>query len=272
MVGCKPIFVPLDQNGKLSVDVGEVLEDATMYRKIMGNFIYMTITRTDLNYTVGLESQFMQVPQKPHLDGVRHTLRYVSATTDYGFFYEVSTKLQVHGYIDANWAGSISDMRSTNDFMFSFGSVAVTWSSKKQLTVALSSIEAEYRGATMAGCEVAWLCKLLGDLGLHVDRQVVIYCDNLSNIQLARNPMFHAETKHIEVHYHFIREKVLAGEIDPIYVSIEDQVVDIFTKVLGAKKHRQFRSMLGVMELELSLRGSVEMLSSTRADTHDLLG
>jgi hypothetical protein len=76
--------------------------------------------------------------------------------------------------------------------------------------------------------------------------------------------------KHIEVHYHFIREKVLAGEIDLIYVSTEDQVVDIFTKVLGVEKHGRFRSMLGVMELELSLRGSVEMSSSTTADTHDV--
>jgi hypothetical protein len=82
--------------------------------------------------------------------------------------------------------------------------------------------------------------------------------------------MFHARTKHIEVHYHFIREKVLAGEIDLIYVNTKDQVADIFTKVLGAEKHRRFRNMLGVMELELSLRGSVEMSSSTRADIHDV--
>jgi len=230
----------------------------------------MTITRPDLNYTVGLESQFMQVPWKPHLDGVRHTLRYVSATVDYGLFYEASTELQVHGYIDADWVGSISDRRSISGFMFSFGSVAVTWISKKQPTVALSSTEAEYRGAAMATCEVAWLRKLLGDLGLHVDIQVVIYCDNLSSIQLARNPMFHAWTKHIEVHYHFIREKVLVGEINLTYVSTKDQVVDIFTKVLGTEKHHRFRSMLGVMELELSLKGSVEMLSSTRVDIHDV--
>jgi hypothetical protein len=141
-----------------------------MYRKIVGNLIYMTITRPDLNYIVGLESQFMQVPRKPHLDGVRHTLRYVSATANYGLFYEASTELQVHGYIDADWVGSISDKRSTSDFMFSFGSAAVTRSSKKQPTVALLSTEAEYRGAAMATCEVAWLRKLLGDLGLHVDR------------------------------------------------------------------------------------------------------
>ncbi len=212
----------------------------------------------------------MQVPRKPHLDGVKHTLRYVSTTADCGLFYEASMELQVHGYIDADWVGSISDMRSTNGFMFSFGSVAVTWSSKKQPTIALSSTEAEYRGATMATCEVAWLRKLLGDLGLHVDRQVVIYCDNFSSIQLAKNPVFHARMKHIEVHYHFIREKVLAGEIDLTYVNTEDQVDEIFTKVLGVEKHHRFHSMLGVMELELSLRGSVEMSSSTRADIHDV--
>jgi len=139
MVGYKPIFVPLYHNGKLSADAGEVLEDATIYKKIVGSFIYMTITRPNLNYTVGLESKFMQVFQKPHLDGVKHTLRYVSATTNYGIFYEASTELQVHGYIDADWAGSISDRRSTIGFMFSFGSVAITWSSKKQPIVALSS-------------------------------------------------------------------------------------------------------------------------------------
>ncbi len=86
---------------------------------------------------------------------MRHTLRYVSATTDYGLFYEASTELQVHGYIDADWASSISGRRSTNGFMFSFGNIVVTWSSKKQSTVALSSTEAEYRGAAMAACEVA---------------------------------------------------------------------------------------------------------------------
>jgi hypothetical protein len=84
--------------------------------------------------------------------------------------------------------------------------------------------------------------------------------------------VFHARTKHIEVHYHFIKEKVLVGEIDLIYVSTKDQVADIFTKVLGDEKHRRFRSMLGVMELELRLKGNVEMSSSTKADTHDVPG
>ena len=146
----------------------------------------------------------MQLPRKPHLDAVRCTLRYVRSTLDYALFYAIDAPLALYGYTDADWAGSIADRRSTSGFIFSFGSAAVTWSSKKQPTVALSSTEAEYRGATVAACEVAWLRTLLGDLGVQVDEQVVIHCNNLSSIQLARNPVFHAWTKHIEVHYHYV--------------------------------------------------------------------
>ena len=103
-----------------------------------------------------------------------------------------------------HWAGSATDHQSTSGYMFSFGSAVVTWSSKKQPTVALLSTEAEYRGAAVATCEVAWINKLLHDFGLQAHKKVVLYCDNLSSIQLARNPVFHARTKHIEVHYHFI--------------------------------------------------------------------
>ena len=263
MADCKPISHPLDPNVKLSAHEGRLLEDPTMYRKVVGSLIYLTISRPDLNYTVGLESQFMQAPRKPHLDAVRRTLRYVRATMDYALFYAAHGEIDLYGYTDADWAGSATDRRSTSGYVFSFGSGAITWSSKKQPTVALSSTEAEYRGAAVAACEVAWLNKLLHDFGLQAHRKVVLYCDNLSSIQLARNPVFHARTKHIEVHYHFIREKVLSGEIDLEYVNTEEQVADIFTKALGAEKLRRFQATLGLQELELSLRGSVEMSSST---------
>jgi hypothetical protein len=124
--------------------------------------------------------------------------------------------------------------------MFSFRSGVVSWSSKKQPTVALLSMEAEYRSVAIVACEVVWLQKLLSNLGQSVDAPVVIYCDNINSILLANNPVYHAMTKHIEVHYHFIREKVLAKEINLIHVSTEDQVVDIFTKALGIDKLKKF--------------------------------
>ena len=136
----------------------------------------------------------MQMSRKPHLDAVRCILRYVKSTLHFGLFYEAGKEIQVSGYTDADWAGSMYDRRSTNGFMFSLGSAAVTWSNKKQPTVALSSTEAKYRGAAMAACEVIWLQKLLYDLNVHVDGPVVIYCDNMSSIQLSKNPVFHAKS------------------------------------------------------------------------------
>jgi len=147
--------------------------------------------------------------------------------------------------------------------MFSFGNGAVSWSSKKQPTVALSSTEAKYRGVVIAACEIVWLQKLLSNLGQSVDALVVIYCDNISSILLANNQVYHARTKHIEVHYHFIKKKILTKEIDLIHVSTENQVVNIFTKALGTDKLRKFRKMFSVLEVDLSLRESVENSSST---------
>ncbi|MCO5599703.1 hypothetical protein L7F22_053808 [Adiantum nelumboides] len=165
MADCKPIFTPLDQNLKSRIDEGEVLDGATMYRRIVGSLIYMTISRPDLSYAVGLVSQFMQLPRKPHLDAMRRILRrYVRATLDYTLFYDTSTQVQVHGYTNFDWTGSSFDCQSTNGYMFPFGSAAITWSSKKQSTVAFSSTEAQYRVAALADCEVAWLEMLLQDL------------------------------------------------------------------------------------------------------------
>ena len=107
MTACKPLSVPLEQNVKLSANIGDEIEDPTMFRRIVGSLIYMTITRLDLSYAVGLVSQFMQMPRKPHLDAVRCILRYVKSTLHYGLFYEAGKEIQVFGYTDADWASKI---------------------------------------------------------------------------------------------------------------------------------------------------------------------
>jgi hypothetical protein len=109
MMGCKPILIPLEQNVKLSADEGDLVEDTTMHRRIVGSLIYMTIIRPNLSCAIGVVSQFMQTPQKPHLDVVKHVLRYIKHTLQCGIFYEAKSQLQVHGYTDADWAGNVSD-------------------------------------------------------------------------------------------------------------------------------------------------------------------
>jgi hypothetical protein len=119
-------------------------------------------------------------------------------------------------------------------------------------------MEAKYKGVTIVACEVVWLQKLLLDLGQSMDIPIVIYCDNISSILLANNLIYHVRTKHIEVHYHFIRKKILTKEIDLIHVNTKYQVVDIFTKALGIDKLRKFFKILSVLKVDLGLKGNVE--------------
>ncbi|KAH7331316.1 hypothetical protein KP509_20G026200 [Ceratopteris richardii] len=137
-------------------------------------------------------------------------------------------ELQVKGFSDANWEGSKEDKRSTLGYVFMIGSKPMTWSSKKQPTVALSSMEAEYRGLAFATCEAMWIKKLLADLEVQVGT-IPIYGDNMSSIYLASNPMFHARSKHIEVQHHYIREKVLRKDVEIKFIKTKEQVADIFT-------------------------------------------
>ena len=122
----------------------------------------------------------------------------------------------------------------------------MSWSSQKQPTMALSSTEVEYTGVVVAACEAIWLKRLLKDLGESVDASIPAHCDNLSSIQLARNLVFHARTKHIEVHYHYIHERIIAGDIDLLHVGTHDQVADIFTKAMGLDKLWTFSVALGL--------------------------
>ena len=146
----------------------------------------------------------------------------MASSSTRGLLYRTGTAVQLVGYTDADWTGNAADRRSTSGYAFSLGSAAITWSNKKQLTVALSSTKVEYRGAVVATCEAIWLKRLLKDLQ-EVSDLTMIYYDNLSNIQLAKNPVFHVQTKHIEVHYHFVCEHVLSGEVILQYVPTDPQ-------------------------------------------------
>jgi hypothetical protein len=151
--------------------------------------------------------------------------------------------------------------------VFSLGSAAVAWSSKKQPTLALSSTKVEYRGAAVATWEAILLKQLLKDLHDEVSNPTIIYYDNLRSIQLAKNPVFHARTKHIEVHYHFVRERVLSGEVELQHGPTDWQTADIFTKPLGFDKLLQFSGALGLRHLDMpNLRGREEPKPTEHAE------
>ncbi|XP_019077634.1 uncharacterized mitochondrial protein AtMg00810-like [Vitis vinifera] len=238
MLECKPISTPMEPNAKMCEHEGKDLKDATMYRQLVGSLLYLTLTRPDISYAVGVMSQYMQNPKKPHLEAVRRILRYVKGTIDYGLLYKKVEDCKLVGYCDADYAGDHDTRRSTTGYVFMLGSGAISWCSKRQLTVSLSTTEAEYRAATMAAQEIP------------------LYCDNQSVVRLAENLVFHARTKHVEVHYHFIREKVLEEEVELKQIKSEDQVADLFTKGLSGSKFESFCHQLGMVKiLEADVEG-----------------
>jgi hypothetical protein len=204
-------------------------------------------TRADIAFAVLVLSRYLSNPTQSHLLAAKRVLRYLRGTADLALTYRGDLQ-PLLGYTDADWGGDIETRRSTAGYLFNVGSGAISWSSKRQPTVALSSCEAEYMGETQATKEAIWLKRLLQEL--HVDRSqtqaTIIFGDNQSAIALAKNPQFHARTKHIDIQHHFVREKQDEGLIDIRYISTAEQVADGLTKALPKDAFQQFRSALGL--------------------------
>ena len=127
MLDCKTISTPMDPNMRLQEDKGNDREDMTMCRQLVGSLIYLTLTRPDISYVVGVVSRYMSNPKKPHLDVVRRILRYVKGTINFGILYKKTNNCQVMGYCDADYAGDCGTRRSTTGYFFSLGSGAISW-------------------------------------------------------------------------------------------------------------------------------------------------
>ena len=169
MVGCKDMTTPMASNLKLLSDASSEMIHATMYRQMICSLMYLTNMRPDIFFVV---STLRHV----HLMIAKHALRYLKGTFDYGIKYEVNQKINLEGYVDSDWAGSAINRKSTSGCCFSMGSGMISWFSRKQSCVALSTAEAEYVTACSASCEVVWLRKILYDL-FDLD-STCIYCDN----------------------------------------------------------------------------------------------
>uniref|UniRef100_A0A2N9F0E1 Reverse transcriptase Ty1/copia-type domain-containing protein n=1 Tax=Fagus sylvatica TaxID=28930 RepID=A0A2N9F0E1_FAGSY len=197
----------------------------------------------DLSFAVNQVRQFMHSPTDTHMVAAKRILRYLKGTLNHGLLFRPSS-LTLQAYADADWAGNSDDRRSTSGYVVFLGSTPITWVSKKQSTVSRSSTEAEYRSLASATAEVFWIRTVLKDLGVFLLDPPLLWCDNLSTIALASNPVFHAKTKHIEVDYHFIREKVVRRDIVVKFISTTDQLADILTKCLSSPSFHRLRENL----------------------------
>ncbi|KOM28000.1 hypothetical protein LR48_Vigan477s002700 [Vigna angularis] len=249
LTNCKPIDSPMDPNQKLMRDQGELFSDPERYRRLVGKLIYLTITRPDLSYPVGVVSQFMQNPHVDHWNAVLRILRYIKGSPGQGLLYENKGNTRIEGYCDADWAGSPIDRRSTTGYCVLLGGNLVSWKSKKQNVVARSSAEAEYRSMALTTCELVWIRQLLQELKFCENEQMKLYCDNQAALHISSNPVFHERTKHIEIDCHFIREKLLSKELVTEFVNSNEQLGDILTKSLRGPRIQFICSKLGAYDL-----------------------
>ena len=203
----KPCRTPMASNLKLSKNVGDPFQDVTLYRSTVGALQYLTFTRPDISFSVNKVCQYMQQPSNVHWMAVKQILRYLKFTIDHGILIKPSTNIQLYAFIDANWAGCLDDRRSQSGHCLYLGPNLISWSSKKQATVSKSSTESEYCGISYATAEVTWIQSLLKELQVSLAKPPILWCDNLGATYLTANPIFHAHTKHIEIDFHFVREK-----------------------------------------------------------------
>jgi hypothetical protein len=185
----------------------------------------------------------MSAPTTTHLAAAKRVLRYIRGTLHHGIEF-TPCPLSLSAYTDADWAGDPNDRRSTSGFLIYLGSNAITWSAKKQPTVSRSSTESEYRALAFASAELCWIRTLLKDLGIFISDTPILWCDNVLALAIASNPVFHARTKHIEVDFHFVRERVLRKDLLVKFVSTVDQLADIFTKSLPTNRFLDLRHNL----------------------------
>eukprot|EP00253_Pinus_taeda_P030962 PITA_30962 len=215
MHGCKPIDTPLPRGWRKEDAASAKVVDATIYRQLVGSLMYLVNTRPDICYAVNQLSQAMVKPTKLLWKASKHVLCYLRGTSGYGLC---------------------------------IGSAAVSWYSRKQISVALSSAEAEYMAASLAACEAIWMREILvGLFGSHLE-PTMIYCDNESCIKLSANPVFHDRSKYIDIRYHHIRDCVQRRIMLLSYIPSEDQDADILTKALTRRKFEYHRDKIRVAD------------------------
>uniref|UniRef100_A0A1Y1LCN3 Endonuclease n=1 Tax=Photinus pyralis TaxID=7054 RepID=A0A1Y1LCN3_PHOPY len=248
MYDCKPMSTPMEKNFKLEMSDKIPNENLVRQcRKLIGCLVYAVCgTRPDLCASLSYLSRYQSCANDELYKALKRVLRYIKATIDLKLVYKCKD-LGLLGYVDADWGGDCKDRKSTTGYFFKLCDCTVSWCSKKQPSVALSSTEAEYVALSMAVSEACWLSNLIADFkcGLS-NKPIEIFEDNQSAIKIAKNSESHSRLKHVDIRYHFVKDKVAEGLIKLSYIKTEDQAADMFTKPLGKELFCKFRNKVGL--------------------------
>ena len=234
-------------------------DNQTLYMSLVGSLIYLSVvSRPDISYAVGKVSQKMANPTQNDWIAAKRILRYLKKDKRLGPTYSRNGSLTLVGYSDSDWGGDVETRKSTSGYVFTLGGAAISWTSKKQSTVALSSTEAEYMALCAAIQEAVYLRLLLSDLGYTQNEPTLIYQDNQGSIAMAKNAIISRRTKHVDIKYHYVREMIEAGQIRLEYIPTDKMVADCLTKPVGKEVIKRTQSKLfGNCNKEYQLRESV---------------
>jgi hypothetical protein len=249
MLASKPVDTPMELNHQLGEYPDQVPTNKERYQRLVGKLIYLGHTRPDIAYVVSVVSQFMHAPSEAHMDAVNRIPRYLKSAPGRGLMFSRHGHLDIEGHTDADWAGSVTDRRSTSGYFTFVGGNLVSWRSKKQNVVSRSSVEAEYQAMAHGVCELLWIRNLLGELGFKPNHAMQLNCDNKAAIDIAHNPVQHDRTKHVEVDRHFIKEKLEAKIIEVSFVKSKDQLADVLTKAVTGKVFHNSLSKLSMSNI-----------------------
>ena len=225
-------------------DISEIVTNVP-YRELVGALMWLSVTtRPDITFAVSSVSRFLDSPTKEHWNAAKRILRYAKKTKNARLTYHCSAQSEFIAFSDSDWAGDVSTRKSTSGFVCLLNGTPISWSSKLQKCIALSSAEAEYVAACSAALECVYMRSLLAELNAQQDSATKLFMDNQSAIALSYNPIDHKRTKHIELRVHKIRELVADNSVALNWIPTSDMLADVFTKPLGARKHNDFASKL----------------------------
>lgn len=255
MNNCRTTATPLETSislPKLTATPADAMR--LPYRQAVGKLTYAaTATRPDIAFATGFISRHMSAYSTEHWAAVKRILRYLNGCENFGLLFRKSEGgLNLQGYADADWGGDKEDRKSTTGYIFLLCNAPVTWASKKQSTIAVSSTEAEYLAASQATKEALWLRKLLSECGFPQTNPTVIFEDNQGCIALSENPVHHPRTKHFDIQHHFVREKVQSKEIVLKYCPTNKMLADFLTKSLSKDKFCSNRLAAGIISTDPS--------------------
>jgi len=256
MLNCNPIYTPLEYKLNLLSGSKETQhEDSTSskipYQEAVGSLMYLSqCTRPDITYAISYLSRFNQNPNQTHWKSVKRVLRYLKATINYKLEFSTDQEGSIIGFCDADWAGNLEDRRSVTGYIFNYQNGSISWASKRQPTIAISTTEAEYMSLAAATQEAIWLRDFLYEIMSLREKPAPmrINCDNRSAIELSKTGNYKPRTKHIDVKHHFVREKIDNNIINVQHISSEHMIADILTKSLPLATHKKLLISLGLKE------------------------